>query len=182
MFHSNTEQLIEYWRSHKSANAAPARASIDPGEFPALAPQVFILGRASAGRYVFRLAGGLVEDLHGVRLGGVDALSLWAETYRTSLQLALEAVRRAPEPLVVTAEARAPRGEMLGLEITFAPLMSAGGEIDRVFGLYQPKTPVAALQGQPIQALTVRGVATARPGDADLPRLRLAAVDGRQIA
>jgi hypothetical protein len=182
MFHSNTERLIDYWRSRKGAGAAPARASIDPGEFPALMPQIFILGRTSPGRYVFRLAGGLVEDLHGARLGGVDALSLWAEAYRTSLQLALEAVRRQPEPLVVMAEASAPRGHALGLEITFAPLTSASGEADRVLGLYQPKTPVAALLGQPVQVLTVRGVATARPGDPDLPRLRLAAIDGRQIA
>jgi hypothetical protein len=182
MFHSNTERLIDYWRDRKGARAAPTRASIDPGEFPALMPQIFILGRTGPGQYVFRLAGGLVEDLHGGRLGGVDALGLWAETYRTPLQLALEAVRRQPEPFVVAAEARAPRGETLGLEITFAPLTSASGEIDRIIGLYQPTTPVASLLGQPIKVLIVRGVTTARPGEGELPRLRLAAIDGRQIA
>jgi len=183
MFHSNTERLIDYWRARKGACAAPARASIDPGEFPDLAPQVFILGRTGPGQYVFRLAGGLVDELHGGRLAGVDALCLWAETYRTPLQLALEAIRRQPEPLVVAAEARAPKAEaVLGLEITFAPLTSVSGEIDRILGLYQPTTPVAALLGQPIQVLTVRGVTAARPGEGELPRLRLAAVDGRQIA
>jgi hypothetical protein len=182
MFHPNTERLIDYWRAQKGALAAPTRASIDPTAFPALLPQIFILGRRCPGQYVFRLVGGLVDDLHGGRLGGTDPMSLWAETYRTALQLALEAIRRHPEPLVVTAEARAAGGQTLGLEVGFAPLTSAGGEIDRMLGLYQPKSPVAALLGQPIERLTVRAVATPRAAECDLPRLRLAAVNGRQLA
>jgi hypothetical protein len=182
MFHSNTERLIDYWRSRKGEAPAPSRASIDPCEFPSLMPQLFILGRAGPGAYAFRLVGGLVEDLHGGKLGGTDPLTLWAETYRTSLQLALEAIRRQPEPLVVTAEGRAGGGQTLALEVTFAPLTGPGGDIDRFLGLYQPQTLVAALLGQPIKLLSMRAAATPRAMDAEAPRLRLAAVNGRQLA
>ena len=64
MFHSNTELLIDYWRAQKGLRRAPVRASINPGEFASLLPQVFILGRVRPGSYAFRLIGGLVEDDH----------------------------------------------------------------------------------------------------------------------
>ena len=181
MFHSNTERLIDYWRARKGAAPAPARASIDPCEIPSLMPQLFILGRNGPGAYAFRLVGGLVEELHGAKLGGTDPLALWAETYRTSLQLALEAIRRQPEPLVVTAEGRA-GGQTLGLEITFAPLTGPGGDIDRFLGLYQPKTRVAALLGQPISLMSLRAAAMPRVLEGGSPRPRLAVLNGRQIA
>jgi hypothetical protein len=144
-------------------------------------PQVFILGRQRAGEYGFRLVGGLVDDLHGGRVGGLDPLRLWAAPYRTSLQLAFEAIRRQPEPLVITAEARAAGGQTMTLEIMLAPLAGAAGDIDRLLGLYQPLTPVAALMGQRIESLVVRGIAPAGAGE-PFPRLKLAAVNGRRVA
>jgi hypothetical protein len=182
MFHSNTERLIDYWRASKGAGGAPTRASIDPCAFPSLMPQLFIVGRKGPGAFAFRLVGGLVDDLHGGKLGGTDPMTLWADPYRTSLQLALEAIRRRPEPLVVTAEGRAGGGQTLGLEVMFAPLTGPGGDIDRFLGLYQPKTLVAALLGQPIRALSMRAAATPRGMDGESPRLRLASLNGRQIA
>jgi hypothetical protein len=182
MFHSNTERLIDYWRSRKGAAPAPARASIDPCEVPSLMPQLFILGRNGPGGYAFRLVGGLVEDLHGAKLSGTDPVTLWAEPYRPSLRLALEAICRQPEPLVVTAEGRAGGGQTLGVEITFAPLTGPGGDIDRFLGLYQPKTMVAALRRQPIKLMSMRAAATPRAADGESPRLMLASINGRQIA
>jgi hypothetical protein len=182
MFHANTDLLIDYWLARRSANAAPARADIDPAAFPTLLPQVFILGRKRPGQYAFRLVGGLVDDLHGGGLNGCDPLGLWAPGYRTSLQLALEAIRRQPEPLVITAEGRSRQGKTIALEVTLAPLTGASGEADRMLGLYQPTTPVAALQGQALDVLTIRAIAAARNANGEFPRLRLAAVDGRQIA
>ena len=181
MFHANTQRMIAHWLERKGEAAAPARAQIDPGAFSDLLPQVFILGRLRPGAYVFRLVGGLVDAVHGGGLAGGDALALWAAPHRASLQLALEAVRRQPEPLIVTAAGSTSGGRALILEIMLAPLTGANDEIDRLFGLYQPATPVADLTGQPIETLAMRAIATARPGGV-LHRLRLAAVDGRQIA
>src|SRR5665213_971425 len=137
MFHSNTELLIDYWREQKGSLRAPPRARINPVDFASLLPQIFILGRPRPGQYGFRLVGGLVGDLHGGHLSAADPIKLWAPAYRASLQLALEAICRQPEPLVIAAEGRAFGGQTLGLEITLAPLTGPKGEVDRLIGLYQ---------------------------------------------
>ncbi len=182
MFHSNTELLIDYWRERKGLDRAPARARINPADFASLLPQIFILGRLRPGQYGFRLVGGLVDDLHGGHLGATDPLKLWAPAYRASLQLALDAVCRQPEPLVIAAEGRARAGQTLGLEITLAPLTGPKGDIDRLIGLYQPTTPAAALMGQAIGTLVIRNITAAGSAGAVFPRLKLAAMNGRQIA
>src|SRR5262249_41148167 len=122
MFHSNTELLIDYWRERRSGRALPDRADIDPAEFAPLLPQSFIVGRAGAGTYPLRLAGERVVDIHGRGLRGENVLDLWARLHRPELQTALEGALRAPQPLVVSAEARTDDGEMLKLEVMFAPL------------------------------------------------------------
>lgn len=182
MFHSNTELLIDYWRERKGLDRAPARTRINPADFAPLLPQVFILGRMAPGQYGFRLAGGLVDDLHGGHLGATDPLLLWVPAYRASLRLALEAVCRQPEPLVIAADGRARAGLALGLEITLAPLTGPKGDVDRLIGLYQPTGPVAALMGEAIQTLVIRNITVAGSAAAAIPRLKLAAMNGRQIA
>jgi hypothetical protein len=182
MFHSNTELLIDYWCERKGLLRAPTRASINPVDFASLLPQVFILGRLRPGQYGFRLAGGLVDDLHGGHLGGADPIKLWAPAYRASLQLALEAVCRQPEPLVIATEGRASSGQAIKLEIVMAPLTGPKGQVDRLIGLYQPTTPTVALMGQPIESLTIRNITAAGQAGVAFPRLKLAAMNGRQIA
>jgi hypothetical protein len=56
MFHSNTEQLIDYWRSRRTPGLAPLRAAVDPAELVELLPQIFMLGRQAPGQYEVRLA------------------------------------------------------------------------------------------------------------------------------
>ena len=182
MSHSNTEQLIDYWRGVKGAAAVAMRSSINPTEFAHLLPQVFMLGRRGAGLYHFRLAGGFITDLHGRDLRDEELLRLWSAEDRTQLQLALELARRKPDPILATAEARTALGARLGLEILFMPLAAPSGDVDRVMGFYQPTSPVAALVGQPISVLSVTSIRTIGAQGAMLPHLRLAAVDGRRIA
>jgi hypothetical protein len=182
MFHSNTELLIDYWRQRKGSQIAPARASINPADLPSILPQLFILGRLRPGQYAFRLVGGLVDDLHGGHLGGLDPLRLWKAPYRTALQLALEAARRQPEPLVMTCDGASFDAGGVALEITIAPLLGPSGEVDRMIGLYQPLSAVAALRGQPIETLAIRSIVQAGRADETFPRLKLATINGRQIA
>ena len=182
MFHSNTEQLIDYWRGVKGAAAVAMRSSINPTEFAHLLPQVFMLGRRGAGQYHFRLAGGFIADLHGRDLRDEDLLSLWSVQDRTQVQLALELARRKPDPVVIVAEARTELGAVMELEIMLTPLAAPSGEVDRVMGFYQPTSPVAMLMGQPIQALSLKTIRTVGVQGVTRPHLRLAAVDGRRIA
>lgn len=181
MFHSNTERLIDYWRSRRGTEQAPPRAAIDPADIPALLPQVLMLGRLGPGQYRVRLGGGFLAELHGRELRDTDFLNLWEPAARTPLQMALEAVRRHPEPLVIEAEARVGVGVMR-LEIALAPLRGPTGQIDRLIGLYQPIAPAVALKGGVIGALRIVNIAAASRIGNSFPRLRLAAQGGRQIA
>ena len=180
MFHSNTEQLIDYWRSRKGVDQTPERTAINPVDIAPMLPQVFMLGRLGPGQYRVRLAGGFITDLHGRELRGDDFLRLWDPAGRTALQLALEAVRRHPEPLVIETEARAGDGVMR-LEILIAPLRGPSGQVDRLIGLYQPVTPAAALMGGIVRGLHIRGITATSTAD-PFPRLRLASIDGRRVA
>lgn len=178
MFHSNTELLIDYWRSRRGVGEAPARAAINPADFAPLLPQIIMLGRHGPGQYRVRLAGGFITDLYGRELRDTDFTRVWEPAARTPLQLALEALRRHPDPLVLTANARAGDG-MVKMEVLLAPLKGPSGQLDRMIGLYQPLTPVSALKGGYVRGLALTGVTSTH---ARWPHLRLAAIDGREIA
>lgn len=179
MLHSNTERLIDYWRERKRGAFSPPRSAIDPSELSGLLPQVFILGRTAPGRFAIRLAGGLVTQIHARDLRRMDVLDLWAAEDRPRLAAALEAARRACEPVVTVAEARSPRGAVQ-VEVCFAPLLADTQPLDRVIGIYQPLESIDALRDLPAD-LSLRHIASAAERIAP-PRLRLAAVDGRLIA
>jgi hypothetical protein len=172
--------LIDYWRARIRDGQAPTRASINPVDFPTLLPQVFILGRHAPGDYRFRLVGGLLGDLHGRDLRGVDFSSLWAQRARLPLQTEMERLHRRPAALRLAARMEA-GAQTLDLEIAVMPLANAAGEVDRFLGAYQPRQPVARLRGQNadrLQLLSLTGAAEAEPQ----PHLRLAAVAGRRIS
>lgn len=180
MFHSNTERLIEYWRAQKISDANPLRSAIDPTALASLLPQVFVLGRMGPGRCLFRLAGGLLADLHQRDLRQQDWLALWETDQRMRVATALETARRRCEPIVITADGRTATSRKAIFEITLAPLRGAEGQPDRYIGLYQPVSPLAALLGEPIAGFSALSVsAAAEPVE---PYLKLAAVDGRRVA
>ncbi|MDR3507670.1 MAG: PAS domain-containing protein [Caulobacteraceae bacterium] len=184
MFHSNTEQLIDYWQRRRIGPMAPARASIDPADFTRFLPQIFILGRRGFGDYGFRLVGGYVADLHGRDLRDENILNLWEPEDRAPLQMALETIRRRAEPLVISCDAWPEFGLAMRLEMMLAPLTGMSGDVDRMLGLYQPTVPSTVLMGQAAKTLSIRQILTGGGvGEAEeLPRLRLAAVNGRRIA
>ncbi|MEW6392129.1 MAG: PAS domain-containing protein [Pseudomonadota bacterium] len=181
MFHPSTERLIDYWRDRRGDAALPRRTDINPGEFLELLPQVFVLGR-DGGRLPFRLAGGFVSELHARDLRGQDALSLWALAHRLELKSALDVARKRRTPVVAVADIRAHGVPSVGMEVLFAPLRGASGETDRFLGLYQPIGATARLMGRPAYELGLREVRPLGEDNRDMPRLRLATLDGRRIA
>jgi hypothetical protein len=181
MFHLNTERLIDYWRNRKLDRLSPPRGSIDPSDITELLPQIFILGRAAPGQHLFRLAGGLVGDMHACDLRRVDFSDLWAPGDRPRMIAAIEAARRAAEPLVLTTEARSDQGVSARLEILLAPLRAETSPHDRCLGLYQPLASLAPLMGRPVAELGLIRFASSSEREGP-PQLRLAAVDGQRIA
>jgi len=181
LYHSNTQQMIDYWRAKRGPGGLPARQSIDPTEFARLAPQTFILGRAASGLYPIRLVGGLIAELHGRDLRGLNFLALINDGGRRPLHTGIEVARRRPEPMVVRIDAQA-EDASLALEILVAPLCGASGSPERLLGLYQPLGLVAALQNQPVRQLIVRSVHGVGPANEESHHLRLATLDGRRVA
>lgn len=181
MFHQNTNRMIDYWQARAEGGRAPPRKAVEPADFRPLMHQVFIVGRDGAGNYPFRLVGGFVADLHQRDLRNTNVLSMWSAADQTRIKFALEGARKRPQPVVATAEACA-LGHSLELEVFFAPLAGVDSATDRFLGLYQPLSMVARLRGGPATELRLLNLRI--PGvDEDLsPRLRLAAVDGRQVA
>lgn len=180
MFHPSTERLIKYWTARKVGGASPARAAINPGEFFELTPQVFIVGRDGPGAYPFRLVGGFVADLHRRDLRGDNLLELWAKDSRAELQRRLETARAEAEPVVITADIHATGVATVGMEVLFMPLTTAGGEVNRFLGLYQPIAMIQRLMGRTADELSIRrdgeAFGQARAG------LRLVALEGRRLA
>jgi len=181
MFHLNTELLIDYWRARRGERPMPARADIDPADFAALMPQTFIAVLEADGEIRFRLAGEVINDLHGRALRGEAVAALWRPAHRRHLVGALEASLRGAEPLVVDAEGVQGDDMARHVEILFAPLTGPDGRADRFLGLYQPSPPYSRAAKGPVRDLAIRGVngAEGRPVP---PKLRLAVVDGRRIA
>lgn len=181
VFHSNTERLIDYWRSRGGEGGLPTRMAVNPADFSDVMSQVFILGRVATGIYPIRLAGGFMADLHQRDLRQQNALSLFRERDRLDLKAALEAGRRRPEPVVATVDVLTD-GPVLPMEILFAPLAAAQGSPERYLGLYQPLALAARLRGLPAREIALRQVVGMGPANEFTPRLRLATLDGRRIA
>ena len=181
MFHANTLRFVEWWRGLPRAGGwiAPARAEVQPADLVPVLPQVFIL-EASA-RPTFRLAGGLICDLHGRELKDRPVAPLWDRADQPRLIAAMERALIGPEPVIVQADAYALNDARVGLELVFAPLTTAAdGEPDRLIGLYQPTSVLARLDGRPVHRLSIRRIHPEHA--ANDGRLRLVAVDGRRIA
>jgi len=185
MSHSNTQRLTDYWRARRGVLRAPLRSNVDPSDFADLLPQVFMLGRLGAGHYSFRLAGGLLTDLHGQELRKADFSSLWVQFDRAQLNSAMENALRRSHVLVIEADGATAQGGVAAFEILLAPLVSKNG-FDRFLGLYQPTSPLSRLDDRPVSRLSIkliRALAGAPDmADQTVPQLRLAAVDGRRIA
>lgn len=143
-----------------------------------LLPQLFILGRQDPGEYQFRLTGDFLGELHERKLHGTDFLRLWRGEDRVSMQMAMEAVRRRGEPLVVACDARTHTATALRMEIALAPLANAEGARNRFIGLYQPTSPVIGLAGRAVFDLAVRAITTPDSAEGAFPRLRLATLHG----
>jgi len=182
MFHSNTERLVEYWRTARGEQVLPPRIAIDPGAFADLLPQVFMLEREGPGQYRFRLSGGFVADLHGRELKGEQALPLWARRDRPRVQAAVELCRANADPIVITTEVTAAGQEPFPMEVLVAPLAGPDGEADRFMGLYQPTALIQPLEegaARELSAITVLSTANSLELE---PRLRLAVINGQKIA
>lgn len=181
MSHSNTARMLGYWEGQRGQGECPQRSNIDPAAFAEMVTQAFVIGRVGVGAYAFRLAGALLEDLHGHALSGLGFMSLWAPADRPRLQAAIEAALARRQSLIAAAWGRSLSGAEARLEILLAPLAGRQGQVDRLLGLYQPTSPLFRLRGQRIERLFLQDIAFADGGEPVPSPLRLATIDGQRI-
>ena len=181
MTHSNTARMLAYWDERRDGDDSPMRSAINPGDFSDILTQTFMIGRERVGIYPFRLAGALLDDLHQTPLTGTDFSMLWGPSDRPRLQSAVEAALTRGQSLIIQALGRSLTGAQARLEIMLAPLAGPRGQVDRLLGFYQPVSPLFRLQNRRIERLFLLDASFADGGDAT-SLLRLAAMDGRQIA
>jgi len=180
MFHSNTDRMIQIWQARQTGFSIPARSDLSPMDLRAMLPQVFMLG-VERGEDIFRLCGGLVADLYGRDLRGTHFRNLWDPADRAVVVDAQTRAIRGRTPVVLTADAMAPGGETVGVEICLAPLRGPSGRPDRTLGLFQPISMVGRLMGQRIDTLVLRDAELATEA-LRLSPVRLVAVNGRRVA
>jgi hypothetical protein len=171
MFHSSTELLIDYWRRRREGKPLPSRASIDPSGFAPLAHQVFIAIREPDGDVRFRIAGEALIEWHGRPLRDESLLAFWRTEQRGRLARLLAMSLTNADPLVIRAD-----GGALEVEVLFTPLTGPDGSADRFLGLFQPIYGGRVVRFDELSILAINDTADARG------HLRLAALDGRQIA
>jgi hypothetical protein len=157
--------------------------------FGPLLSQLVILGWDRDGRATFRLAGGMVTELHGRDLRDAELYPLWQREQRQRLQTHLADARRSAQPVVLRATGTGIHGTRVDLEITLAPLAGPNGEADRFIGLYQLLTPVPFLAGRPVSQLSLTGAerislpnAEPRTAAGAQTHLRLVVDNGRRVA
>lgn len=190
MLHENSRRLLDEWRRQKPADARlPRRTAMSPMGFGPLLSQLLILGCDRQGRATFRLAGGMVTQLHGRDLRDAELVALWQRDQRKRLMAHLDAARQTAQPLVLQASTEGIHGSRLDLEITLAPLEGPSGEADRFIGLYQLLTPTPFLSGRPMSQLCLAAAELIGPSGAEArgaavspPHLRLVVNNGRRVA
>lgn len=178
MIHANTRRLLNEWRRQRGGARLPSRPQMTAAAFGPVLPQVFILGR-EAGVWRFRLAGGMLTDLHGRELRGAAFGDIWSPLGRPGALRALDHAVDEARPVVVAA--RAEDGDRwAGLEIALAPLAGPTDAPDRVIGLHQPTSMLARLEGAPVPTLRFLGMRDAE--EPARPALRLVVDNSLRVA
>jgi len=179
MFHPDTQFLIDHWTRlaarSDSRGGVPYRATLFPDALGLRLPRTFIAER-SVNTLRLRLVGGWIESLHAATLKSEPLSSLWKVESAPMIEAAVQRAMDEAAPVVINATVGAAGSS---LEITFTPLRSAAGRIDRILGLYAPLTSLTLTRDESRQ-LTGRFARTTR--SVSRPPLSLAAIDGRRVA
>ena len=184
MPHAHTARVLDAWSLLRAADGRPpGRLALSPLTFGPLLPQMFVLAEAGDD-WRFRMAGALLEDLHGRPLAGEAFAALWTAPERPMVRRVLEDVRTRGAPRVLACRGATARGHTALLELTLAPTRGTSGAADRCLGLYQPVSPLARLAGEAFGALHLISPAVGPPLRlvVDNTRARPLGSDGADVA
>lgn len=138
MKQKSTQALYAYWNAVRRDRLAPRRFEIEPARIPDLLPETFILEKAAAEQYRFRLAGTRICDVFGTELRGSDILDGWSVEDHDRIVAALRDVTDRGAVAVIAFEATFERDHTNELEVIILPLLHTGETIDRLLGAISP--------------------------------------------
>jgi hypothetical protein len=139
MKQKTTQILYTYWNELRAGRLAPKRLEIEPSRIGPILAETFMLERASATDYRYRLAGTRLCEIFGSELRNTNLLEGWDASDRAMLagQLSFTCEQGAVTLLTLEAGEGARRVQ---LEAILLPLIHPDSTIGRVIGAMSPLT------------------------------------------
>ncbi len=171
--HPNTKAILKAWRRLSSSSTG---AFGDPkvSDFPNLLSSLFVLKQVDTNIWPFTNAGNELSRKLGRDLIEQDFLSLWRGRDMALVAAQLDAVRFSGTPGLIRSKGETISGECIDIEITLAPLRTAGVQGERLLGLYQVLSDESILRGRPVWRHSVEALFAPQQYQAETP-LRLVA-------
>ena len=130
------QALLAYWQGRcPAAGRLPGRADIDPVDFPALLPNVYLVNVQIAPRlYRYRLVGTEIAEAYGQDFTGKRVDELFSDIFRKAVTVVFDAIvdRRAPLRTFGTLAWR--ETQQLRFEAIQMPLAADHDTIDMILG------------------------------------------------
>jgi hypothetical protein len=134
--HPNTHVIIEAWKSLSGGDTTNYQGPMAQ-DHADLVSQLFILRQYDENDYSISSAGEGLADIFGHDLTDHNFLSLWMESDRKIVQMALDYTLDVQEPTLLRVTAMSLNGTQNEVEISLSPLESKSGKPNRVLVLYQ---------------------------------------------
>ncbi|MDX2157611.1 MAG: PAS domain-containing protein [Hyphomicrobiaceae bacterium] len=145
-----TRILYDYWNGVRRNRMAPTRFEIEPSRIAPILSETFILERAGARSYQFRLAGTRICEHFGQELRGLDFTWIAADDTRAVVNV-LDTVTHEGCGAVFEVEAIAPDGRAAHFEAIVLPLVHPADKITRYLGAISSIDPPAWLGSEPLE-------------------------------
>lgn len=130
--------LYAYWNDVRAGRFAPRRFDIEPARIAGILAETFILERAAADTYRFRLAGTRICEIFGFELRGQDFFDGWNATDRAGLADSIARITRDGGVGALTFTAATADGRTVALEAIVLPLVHTHDQVDRLLGAISP--------------------------------------------
>jgi hypothetical protein len=131
--HATLQTLYGYWNEVRAGRVAPQRLEIEPSHIAGVLSETFMLERAAAYAYRYRLAGTRLCELFGSELRGVDFLDGWSEEDRRVIAGYLTTISDQGAAAVLTFDGFIDTRHRVELQAILLPLLH-GGKIVRIIG------------------------------------------------
>lgn len=150
MRHRTSQKLYDYWNHVRGDRSAPNRFDIEPSKIADILPSTFILERAGADTYQFRLAGTRMCEIFGKELRCTNFLAGWPLEDRHLLVRNLSVLTNQAATALIHFQATARAEQAIEFEVLLLPLFHTHKKIDRILGCCSPLGSPSWLGDKPL--------------------------------